>query len=68
MYIKLYESKPVTYDDMQLGEIDHHIARANLLNAPLFAEQSAIDTMRNKRNCFLYASKAQNRAPKWMCW
>ncbi|CAF4645998.1 unnamed protein product, partial [Rotaria sp. Silwood2] len=40
----------------------------NLFNVPLFAEESPRNTIRSKRNCFLYASKLQNRAPKWMCW
>ncbi|CAF2561515.1 unnamed protein product [Rotaria sp. Silwood2] len=68
MCIGLNESKPVIFDDVQLREIDQHINRRNLFNVPLFAEESPRNTIRSKRNCFLYASKLQNRAPKWMCW
>ncbi|CAF4852858.1 unnamed protein product [Rotaria sp. Silwood1] len=68
MYIGLNESKPVTFDGVQLHDIDYHIDRTNFLNEPSFGEENLKNTIRNKRNCFLYASKLKNRAPKWMCW
>ncbi|CAF2104388.1 unnamed protein product [Rotaria magnacalcarata] len=66
--VKLNESKPLRFDGVNLDELDYNNDHSDLLDAPLLVEGTPKDIQRSKRNCFLYALKSQNRAPKWMCW
>ncbi|CAF3382621.1 unnamed protein product [Rotaria socialis] len=68
VYVKFNESKPLRFNGVNLDELGYYNDQSDLSNAPLLVKGTLENIQRSKRNCFLYALKLQNRAPKWMCW
>jgi len=68
MYISFNESKPIMLDQMWPDQFGSPIDPIDLTDVSSSREEDAISIDRQKRNCFLFAKKLQNRQSKWMCW
>ncbi|CAF1241006.1 unnamed protein product [Adineta steineri] len=69
MCIDLNESRSLLTEGIRPLQAYSPIDRLNFPDVSSSStEEDTINTERHKRNCFLYAAKSKNRAPKWMCW
>ncbi|UJR14798.1 hypothetical protein I4U23_001785 [Adineta vaga] len=69
LFTDLNEGKPLMIEALQPKHVSSQIDNSNFEDIHSWSNEDRIsDNERQKRNCFLYAMKTQNRASKWMCW